>query len=312
MPEIKNKLNQAFSISSYTKEQPGVPGRKNEDAVLTLENDKKIVGFVVDGGTALSTITSAPKETFDGYFAANTALEGVKLNFENSQSAKSLLLAANEQIGIRLKCLGVDPEKTDSEFLPTCGGASLILVDKEHDEIQIAQIGDTVVLIEFKNGSVEVAIRPSVNHEDILAYQLANKLKESNQISIIEALNSTEVANTLILGRHKENLPGGYGVLNGKGNAESFIQTKTYKISTILRIIALTDGMFTPTEKLGQELDWRKVVKDITNMGPELFYLEKVFKVKENDPGLTMFQRFKKHDDASFWGWTVSQHRGRF
>lgn len=299
MQERGERIKSKYSIISYTKEQPTTTGRRNEDAFITLEDERKLVGFIDDGGTALSTITSAPTEAFDGYFAATTSLEGIRKNFATRASAKSLLIAANNEIGETLKRKKIDPDKTDSEFLPTCGGASVILIDKRHDETQISQIGDTAVLVIFKNGKVETAIKPSINNEDIKAYKLARKLCSAKGLNIAEALNFNEVTNMLILGRHKENILNGYGSLNGKGFAARYINSKMYKTSDISRIVAFTDGAFPPTYEFDGEPEWKSVAKDVVDLGLEQYFLEKVYKIKESDPELLKYPRFKKHDDAS-------------
>lgn len=298
MLERNTGINYDFSITTFAKEQPFTPGRKDEDASLVINNNERAVAFIVDGGTALSTITSAPHELFNGYFAANTAVSGVKKNFSVCNTASSLLLTANEEIKIRLKENRVDPNTTESEFLPTCGGASLILINKVTNETQISQIGDTAVLVFFKNGNSRIAINPSVNFDDIRAYETARKISQSNHISIKSAFNDQAVSSVLTAGRHKENISKGYGALNGKDYAVKFIKSKTYKTSQITKIIAMSDGMFPPQNEFDGKPKWTEIAKQITELGPDNFYQEKVYKIKESDPELIKFPRFKKHDDA--------------
>lgn len=266
---------------------------------MTLENKEVFVGFVVDGGTALSSLTSAPTEIFDGYFAAKAAADGIKNGFPLFYTARSLLLEANREIKNRLYKFDIDTNKTDSELLPTCGGASLILINKNKDSVEISQIGDTSVVVVFRNGSIQVAISPSKNFEDIKAYNLAKKISETNHIEIREAMKAEEVTSILTLGRHKENLREGYGALNGKDGAKRFIRSKRYKASNIYRVIAITDGMIPPQKAFSQEPSWKRLAEDVISLGPKKFYEQKIFYVKESDPELKKFPRFKKHDDAS-------------
>lgn len=299
MQERKEQLNRKIFVSVFTKEQPNSYGRKNEDVVLNLENNEKLVGLIVDGGTALSTLTATPTENFNGYFAANTAADGVKNHFTRDNNSKSLLLAANKEIANKLKRAGIDANKTDSEFLPTCGGASLITINKKLGLTEISQIGDTAVIIVFKNGNTNIVIEPTVNYEDINAYKRAKEISETFNIEIGKALNDKEVASILTLGRHKENIKSGYGALNGKEYASRFIKTRKFRTSKISRIIALTDGMYPPQHSFSNKLNCKTVAEDITLLGPERFYTEKVFLIKESDPELVKYPRFKRHDDAS-------------
>jgi hypothetical protein len=302
MPEIEAKIVPELLITTYTTEQPGSQNRKNEDVALTLADDQRIAAFIADGGTALSSLTTAPAEKFDGLFAANTAAEGLKKGFSVYDSSISLLLAANDEIGMRLKENGIDPDKTPSEFLPTCGGASLILVKRKIDKTEVSQTGDTAVLVIFKNDTVKVAVNQSINREDIKAYNLAREISKSKHINIKDALNDPRVASMLILGRHKENMPEGYGALNGKSGVLKYVKSRIFKTSEISQIIALTDGMVPPQPRFDGAPDWSEVAKQIINLGPERFYQKKVFEVKESDPELVKFPRFKIHDDATMLG----------
>jgi serine/threonine protein phosphatase PrpC len=288
-----------YSASIFTREQPNSRGRANEDAWVVLENDEKLVAFIADGATELSTITTARKEILGGAWSANAAREEVDEFYAICSSAKTLLLSANDGIAARLMEKGVDLENTDPEYLPTAAG-TLVMIDKRRNILEVAQLGDTLCLLVYKDGSVEPAILPAPVPEDEMALVVAIQFAKERKISLKEAIRDSAVGKLLAAGRATENRPDGkgYGALNGKDTAEIYLQSRTVPLNKIKSVILLTDGMIPPQQDFPGEPVWEQIVEAISEKGLEGFY-QKVYKAKESDPELLRFPRFKQHDDAT-------------
>lgn len=299
MHEMNESLSRVFSVVSFTKEQPGIPGRENEDVIFVAENQAKIVAAVIDGGTQMSALTSATN-TLGGRFAALNVAEGIREGFSTAKNAKMLLLEANVYLSEKSKEKGLEPNETDSEALPTACG-SLCYVDMAKGLISIAQLGDTVALAVFDNGIVKRLIHPKTCIEDSKAYELACYIAVKKHIPLKEAIKNEKVAEILLLGRYKENFGDGYGYgsLNGKENAKLYIQQLYVPHEHLSKIILMTDGMLPPGKTFHSEPDWRNVANDLLKLGPEKFYKQKVYKLKSTDESLIKYPRLKIHDDAS-------------
>jgi hypothetical protein len=288
-----------IKIESFTKEQPGVSNRKNEDSVFIKEDETRIVAFLIDGATSLSEITTSNKIDLNGYWIAQTATESVN-NSNTSKTAYDLLTDANTFIALKEQEKGIDANNTPSESLPTSSGASIVVIDKIKQTVDLAQVGDTITIVVKNNGEKELVFPIKNCVEDIEAYNLAKELSELHNISIQEALKEESVAEILLMGRSRENNPpgNGYGAINGKESIDKYIMQRNFSLNDIKQIIILSDGMLLDQNETEEMNKIENIVDLINKLGIQAYY-DLIYKEKEGDTKLIKHPRLKIHDDAS-------------
>lgn len=256
-----------ISVLSFSEAQP-TPGRINEGAYLDLQNGNKLLAMVVDGATALSSITNLSKEKVGGHFVAQLAKESMSSFFSINTDSENILLDTNNKLREALvRDYGINPENITPDKLPSASGVTAVIIDKVNKKAEFTQLGDTVALIVKNDNSVEIVFPPRINYEDTDHFTLEDG--------------------------------SGYGALNGKLSAKGYIECKTVSAEDLKAIILLTDGMIPPQENVGENPNWENVAQDIISMGLKNFYKSRVYLPKLMDRDLSRFPRFKQHDDAT-------------
>lgn len=288
-----------LQILKFSEPQPGVKDRKNED-VIHIQTSGSIVCFsLMDGASSMSDITTAKPTVMNGCWAASTATKGIEYAFPDS--SKLLIKFANLQVAKEALAMGIDVEKVPSRDLATSSGATVGVIDTKKGTVEISQVGDTIPILVNRKG-VASALFPIDNCiEDSEAYFLAKNIAVIKGIPIQLACKDKEVAEILLKGRNKENVPdgSGYGAINGKSSLEKYIRTKTLSLDEVKQIIVMSDGFLPPTTDFFGALDLQTIVSELHDLRPSRFYKEKVFKLKEQDKDLQKYPRLKMHDDAS-------------
>ena len=292
-----------FSVQKFTESQAEAsPERLNEDAAVVLENERILVVAVIDGATATSAVTEigSKPSAAGGRFAAQTIIEGIKESFDAAVSARELLLDANQKIADKLLEQGVDAQSVSSLELSRASGC-LVRIDKTREEIEISQAGDTACLIVNQDGHISLALPLDSDIYDEKTILLAQKISADQGISLSEAFKCFEISELMNASQNANNDPNGQGngVLNGSKNLKQYIQTKTWSsLKDVRRIILLTDGLYLPTEEFNAEPNWSEIAELIKAAGLKGLYQE-VLTLKNADPELKKYPRFKKHDDAT-------------
>lgn len=297
-----SEKNENFLVQEFTQSQAEAsPERLSEDQSIILENEMVLVAAVIDGATATSLVTGIGEKqsASGGRFVAQTAVEGIKENFNKAVSAKELLLDANRKIADKLLEQGVNVQNVSPLELSRASG-SLVIINKACKEIEISQAGDTACLIIKKSGEVLLALPPDSDIYDEQTISLAQKIATNKGVSLSEAFKYREINNFMNASQKANNDPngGGNGILNGSKNLEKYIQIKSLSLEEVKQVILLTDGMFLPTEQFSDKPDWPEVAECIKNKGLKGLY-ERVLILKNMDPELKKYPRFKKHDDAT-------------
>lgn len=289
------KESKWISFEAATFAQAESPERENEDIFAICENNSHFVALVADGASALSSVTEAGSKV-SGKLASETISSVVKKHFNENLSAKETLILANKILAEEQKKLGRDPETNSANI--SGASATMVKLDKENGIYEIAQIGDTAAIIVKQDKSVELALPLDIWQFDIDALSKAIELSLEKKISIKETLRNTAVKEFIIRSRESDNQNRGGGSINGSYRAEGFIQTRTYQIDGVERIILLTDGMFPPSRNIAGQKDWQKISDKIASLGIEGYY-NAVTRQKAWDKDFSKYPRLKKHDDAT-------------
>lgn len=301
---IKAEVEKALSKSSvitFTRAQAESPGRRNEDIVMVQENDEFLVAAVVDGGSALSSITTVKGvERLSGLFVSERAADYIQREYDKASSVEELLLSTNRYIALELQSYGIDPETAGPLVLPTASGVGIVRIDKKNQTLEIAQVEEVAVLIVEEDGKVRLALPIRTPPWDVRAMSLAQQIAEEKGITLKEALRDERVGELFVKSRANENAPGGTGsgALNGRTALKEYIQSVKLPLEGIRSVILLTDGMFPPKKDFSSPPDWEEVSIVVKRDGLKGLY-DWVFRLKSSDPELDKYPRAKKHDDAS-------------
>lgn len=288
-------------VSTLSEKQVESGERKNEDTVKVKENEEVLVAAVVDGGSALSSITTIEgKERFSGLFVSQGAVDYIEEQYSQSRSAKELIILINQKIASELKNRGVDPETASSLELPTASGASIVRIDKKTRTVEVVQVGDTAVLLVWDDGHVGLACPVDTPKEDVEAIRLAQEIAGQRKIPLKEALKDKSIGDLFIRSRSNENSPDGTGTgaLNGRKSMENYISRGVWPLENLKMIIMLTDGLFLPQKDSLVPSDWEEVAWVVERFGLEGLY-DRINGLKSSDPDLSMFPRAKQYDDAT-------------
>ena len=294
----KNRLE--FSYTTLLKVQAESYNRENEDTFLVKENDEFILAAVADGGSALSSFTNVNGvEKFSGLFVSQAITTYLEKEFGKNSSATQLILGANNHVKNLLLERGVDPEQASALELPTASGVSIILIDKPKQTVEMAQVGDTAILVD-ERGQTRLAIPFEMPYFDNLAFSMAQKIAREKNISYKEAIEDQRVGELFINSRLFENETDdqGSGAINGKKGVIRYIKSKTLPLSGINSIVILSDGMYLPTEDFTDDPNWNKIMQVIRDKNLEGLY-RLVTELKAEDPEFVRYPRAKKHDDAT-------------
>lgn len=292
-----------FRVNAISEKQPESGERKNEDAYVVYEDDNVLVAAVLDGATSLSAITGVGNlNEQGGLFAAQTGARGIEENATDAKSADELLIKANERIANELLARGEKAEEKSALELSN-SQAVVVRIDKRNKTASISLLGDAACLIKHKDGTVELALPLDITPEDNEALQLVLDASRKDGVSVAEIVKSEKhrkrVNSILIKGRERCNsADGGVGVLDGRSSAAAHIRSIELPMADVSEIILLTDGLFLPSEKIGDKPDWEKTMEILDKEGIDGLY-KKVLDIKNSDPSFNKYPRLKKHDDAT-------------
>ena len=293
-------MSKSFTISHFTREQANSPGRINEDALFSRQSDKSLTCAVLDGASALSSITGIKRsKEQNGIFAAQTGREGIANLYFLEGSMRKLLVRTNRYLGIKLSSQGIQPEDHDDV---TLSNAQVVVarINKKEETLEAALLGDVACLLRRKDGQVKLAINPDFTEEDFEALQFALDVSKLTKLSFRDVLKTNPYCKTideiLLRGRERGNKPDktGVGVLDGRISAKLYIRYTLIPLNDITDIALLTDGLFLPQE----DPDWETMMDIMVERGIEGLYNE-VTALKNSDPEFERFPRLKDHDDAT-------------
>lgn len=254
-------------------------GEMNEDSLLI---SKSIFG-VFDGLTSLTK------------YRDNQGISGglIASNLVKNEFAKNPSLPFENIVRIALQKLeGVMVErdidlKKKEERLST----TLAVVRISNDSLEYIQVGDSPIIIMFKNGTHEVIM--SSNNSDKKALLLWMKLTHGEGIR--EWGKDQRMMDQLLKDRHGANVH--FGTLNGEKEVFKFIKTGTRQMSEIKQILITTDGLFLPQENPSEGEKIEELIDLYQKMG--LKKLKDYVREIETKDAQFKYPRFKQHDDMA-------------
>jgi len=257
----------------------------NEDCATVTSNS----AWVLDGATGLSKENKFHKESdakglveiYDNYFKNNTSMD-----FTGPQLINN---AINNFIDfLDLKYI----HYTDSSYIPSSG---LAMIRWSQTELEYMSLGDCVVLLKLKDGTIKRIYDSSL---ELLDSQV---LKSMQELMLKEGLSYKEVLgfhlDKLKFNRRLKNTKDGYWVLGSNLEASKNMMYGVIPYSDVAEVILATDGFY-------NVVTLYKLYIDV-----ELFEMLKVKNIEEcyedlrsiENEDITFFKhmRFKLSDDAS-------------
>lgn len=287
---VANKMNMPLCSSEHAvstiEQQVGIrtvetlleqgSGNMNEDVLLQSGN---LYG-VFDGATSLKKSGNISDKT-GGLLAAESA---ARIFSRNGGTLRQLGANANYTIRELMQAQGVDLNRRRHLWSTSC---MVIRIDR--DEIEWFQIGDSLALILYADGSHRLLADPIDHDRETL--RLWKERGPSATGTIQENL-----ADQICKVRKGMNIH--YGVLNGEPQALDFVRHGRESLAGVTDILLYTDGLFLPRTDPEQPEDLDTFVRLYRQGGLKLIH-KKIRELQKDDPRCITYPRFKIHDDIA-------------
>jgi serine/threonine protein phosphatase PrpC len=250
-------------------------GKQNEDQLLV--NDP--VFAVFDGATSLTPYTNEKGES-GGYLASSIAKETCSTW---NGSLKSRFIEANNRIDQAMHAAGIDTSDSVNRW-----GTSAVAVQIRENEVEWAQIGDSLLIVSYKDGSHRLFVEGYDHDQPTFEEWMRLKADGKQRITWEDVLPMIQNI------RRQTNST--FGMLNGDPRAEQFIHSDTFPLTGVTDILLFTDGLFFPKENPLAEDDWDAFIAEYKQNG--LDGVQEYVRSREiADSYCQKYPRLKQHDD---------------
>ena len=250
-------------------------GKQNEDQLLV--NDP--IFAVFDGATSLTPYTNDEGKS-GGYLASSIAKETCSTW---NGTLKNGFIEANNRIDQAMHAADIDTSDSVNRW-----STSGVAVQIRENEVEWAQIGDSLVIVCYEDGSYTL-FGEGYDH-DHPTFEEWMRLKASGNPLVTRA----DVEHKIREVRRDTNKT--FGMLNGDPQAEQFIHSGTFSLTGVTDILLFTDGLFFPKENPLAEDDWNAFVAEYKQHG--LDGVQEYVRSREiADSACQKYPRLKQHDD---------------
>lgn len=252
----------------------------NEDRLLV---GKSLFG-VFDGATSLKENSLTEEGMTGGAFAAQIA----KDTFSGAvRNLFDTAVEANRRIGLNQVAAGVNVNERETLWSTTMAVVRIL-----GGELEYCFTGDALIMLFYEDDSYTF-LTPDVDidRETLILWKKLNSSAKSEKKSVYTALNKQIRKVRLQMNRE-------YGVLNGEPAAVDFIGHGTCDLTGVTDILLFTDGLYLPKEDPTQMSDWTTFVDLYQKQGLQ-GVRDHVRSLQHSDPDLTVYPRFKLHDDIA-------------
>jgi serine/threonine protein phosphatase PrpC len=219
------------------------PLKKETEDAYVINERRKIYG-VFDGATPLT-----PFNDEDGHNGAYLAANLFREYFEQLDGTKEItilqaVIQANDLLRQKMEKYQIDQDQKH-HLWSTC----VALVEIKAASVEYVQLGDSIIIAGYKDGSIHVLTKDTVKDVSIRARE---KRRHDRQAGLDVPVEETfrNRPNVLIYNRSMANTPEGYGVANGMAEVKNYVQSGTIDLSNLSSLLLITDGLFFPDKKL--------------------------------------------------------------
>jgi len=271
------------------------PGSKiNEDAYgLWPAVDAPRAAWVLDGVTGINDRALLPSPTDAAWFVAQVqeALPAL-LSGAPNMPVKDLIGALAQELDRRQSAAWLDARGADGRETPAASFALIRLFD---GAVEIARLGDCLVLLETENGEVTVLDHPVLEKIEAETKRGVLDLRASGMTDP-QAIRDRMLPQ-LRAQRRRRNCPDGYGVLAAEQSCVSMIHVDRVPARSLRRILLASDGYYRLTDHYGAMSDAELLRQTGKQGGPAL--LQQLRAIEDGDPLGAAYPRLKIRDDAT-------------
>ena len=287
-------------------------GSYNED-IIEYSNYNYVL--VLDGATGLENKNVSDCGTYSSmaqWFVKRFA-RLIKENIDSVISTEDLVTQCIRTIREEYcEMVRIDDTLSMEEQRLLQPSASIALIRKMDNEIEVFSLGDITILIKTCDGKVHEFGKSNV---EILDEDVVNRLKEEKQkqkIHISEIMKQEKIQNLLLANRRlkNSNKPEGYWILGLDEEAVKHADVKRYSDAVCSKqengnieqfidsIIVCSDGFAVYYKKYGLADSISSFWSQVEHKSLEHMY-DKLRKVENKDEYCNQYPRFKKSDDAT-------------
>jgi len=283
-------MTSAFTLLSAAS----APGAEiNEDAYGLWPIAAPRAAWVLDGVTGINDRALLPGVSDAAWFVAQVQdLLPMVLSTRPDMPVADLVGALVRELDERQSASWLDPRGADGRETPA---ASFALVRLIGEEIEIARLGDCLVLLEPRNGVVTVLDHPVLQRIEAETKQAVIDLRAAGVTDPKEIRRQMMPA--LRAQRRRRNRTDGYGVLAAEQSCLSMIALDRLPARTVQRVLLMTDGYYRLVDHYHAVSD-TELVRETDRQGADVL-IKKLREIEAGDPLGIQYPRLKISDDAT-------------
>jgi len=284
-------MTSAFTLLSAAS----APGSTvNEDAYgLWPAAAAPRAAWVLDGVTGINDRALLPGPSDAAWFVAQVqgALSAL-LSVAPDIAATDLVGALVRELDRRQSASWLDPRGADGRETPA---ASFALARLLGEDIEIARLGDCLVLVETANGAVRVLDDPVL--QDIETH-IAHAILDLRAANIMDPqIVRDRMMPMLRALRQRRNRSDGYGVLAAEQSCLSMMQVERLPAQTCRRLLLVTDGYYRVVDHYHAMSD-TQLMQETERLGADAV-LKRLRAIEHADARGDLYPRLKSSDDAT-------------
>ncbi|HET6159982.1 MAG TPA: protein phosphatase 2C domain-containing protein [Dongiaceae bacterium] len=271
------------------------PGSKiNEDAYgVWPAPEAARAAWVLDGVTGINDRALLPGPTDAAWFVAQVqAVLSALLSTAPDMPVVDLIAALARELEQRQSASWLDARGADRRETPA---ASFALIRLLGDEIEIARLGDCLVLLESEDGAVKALEHPVLEEIE------ASTKRAVLDLRAIGLTDPKEIRERMIPAlraqRRRRNRPDGYGVLAAEQSCVAMMQIDRVPARQLRRVLLSSDGNYRLVDHYGAMSD-AELVRETDRQGAAAL-LKQLRAIEVADPTGAKYPRLKMSDDAT-------------
>jgi hypothetical protein len=281
----------AFTLLSAATE---AGSKINEDAYgLWPSAEAPRAAWMLDGVTGINDRALLPGPSDAAWFVAQVqqALPAL-LSDRPTMPITDLISALARELERRQSASWLDARGADGRETPA---ASFALVRLLGDEIEIARLGDCLVLLESSDGTVTAMEHPVLTQIEVETKRAVLDLRATG---ITDPQNiRNRMMPKLRAQRLRRNLPDGYGVLAAEQSCVAMMHVDRRPARDLRRVLLASDGYYRLVDHYGARND-AELVRETDGQGADTL-LKQLRAIEAADPLGTAYPRLKMRDDAT-------------
>ena len=283
-------MTSAFTLLSAAS----APGSKvNEDAYGVWPMEEPRAAWVLDGVTGINDRALLPGPSDANWFVAQVQqVLPALLSRGADMPIVDLVVALVTELEQRQSASWLDPRGADGRETPAASFAFARLLG---DDVEIARLGDCLVLLESADGSLSVLDDPVLQRIEAETRQMVLDLRATGATDPQEIRQ--RMMPTLRRQRHRRNQADGYGVLASEQSCVPMITIDHWPARRLRRLLLASDGYYRLVDHY-HALSDMELVRQVEQQGATAL-LDRLRAIESGDPLGLQYPRLKMADDAT-------------